>query len=425
MKKRIASLLLCLMTVFALLPTASAANEVAYANAQDVEVDGKVVRFQMYALRDERGYDTNYVKLRDVAYTLSNGPVSFDVDYDQATRTIEILTELPYSSANGSEMSAPFSGDRAYKARPTALLIDYTTVKTLDAIILTDNSGGDHTYFKLRDLGEALGFEVDWVDGRVTVDTGARTLSAAAVAMPSAIDETLELVNKERAAVGISPLALSPELNEAAQIRASELIAYYSHVRPDGRKCDTVLAEVGADKSIRLAGENIANGTMAKDAATVMSFWMNSENHRAAILNDQYDHIGIACVYSPKDPDRYYWVQVFTGPGDAPAWQPDPDRVFSTDPLIHLNMTESSHMLHGSGIVVPTVDDAWVAAHGEYTVAWSVDNTDVLSVEPASKRSTSGLYKALAVGAAKITCTVTGADGYTAEAYCYLFVLDH
>lgn len=32
----------------------------------------------------------------------------------------------------------------------------------MDAILLTDDAGSGYTYFKLRDLGEALGFTVDW-----------------------------------------------------------------------------------------------------------------------------------------------------------------------------------------------------------------------------------------------------------------------
>ena len=39
----------------------------AYASTQSVKVDGVAVEFQMYALKDEKGNDTNYVKVRDVA----------------------------------------------------------------------------------------------------------------------------------------------------------------------------------------------------------------------------------------------------------------------------------------------------------------------------------------------------------------------
>ena len=32
----------------------------------------------------------------------------------------------------------------------------------LTAFVLTDDEGGDHTYYQLRDLGKALGFNVGW-----------------------------------------------------------------------------------------------------------------------------------------------------------------------------------------------------------------------------------------------------------------------
>ena len=32
----------------------------------------------------------------------------------------------------------------------------------LESIVLTDDSGNGYTYYKLRDLGTALGFTVDW-----------------------------------------------------------------------------------------------------------------------------------------------------------------------------------------------------------------------------------------------------------------------
>lgn len=45
---------------------------------------------------------------------------------------------------------------------------------SLDSITLTDDNGGGYTYYKLRDLGTALGFEVDWTsETGITVDTPA------------------------------------------------------------------------------------------------------------------------------------------------------------------------------------------------------------------------------------------------------------
>ena len=118
---------------------------------------------------DENGGLTNYVKLRDVAHVLNSTPAKFSVGYDG---TISITTGEAYTS-NGSEMSTPYSGDRAYKPGPGAVKVNGADV-SLDAIVLTDDNGGAYTYFKLRDLGAALGFKVDWTGERgVFIETGA------------------------------------------------------------------------------------------------------------------------------------------------------------------------------------------------------------------------------------------------------------
>lgn len=132
---------------------------VAYASTQTVLLNGKSVEFQAYALKDEKGNDTNYVKLRDLAYILNGTSAQFAVEWDGA---VSVLTRQPYTP-NGSEMTTPFSGNQLY-SRPTAETWVDGWATELDAIVLTDASGGAYTYYKLRDLGEALGFLVDWSD---------------------------------------------------------------------------------------------------------------------------------------------------------------------------------------------------------------------------------------------------------------------
>ena len=168
MRKKLTAAVLALALILGMISGASAA-ELARASTQSVEVDGTPVEFQMYALVDENGGLTNYVKLRDVAHVLNSTPAKFSVGYDG---TISITTGEAYTS-NGSEMSTPYSGDRAYKPGPGAVKVNGADV-SLDAIVLTDDNGGAYTYFKLRDLGAALGFKVDWTGERgVFIETGA------------------------------------------------------------------------------------------------------------------------------------------------------------------------------------------------------------------------------------------------------------
>ena len=129
----------------------------AYASTQNVLVNGKSVEFQCYALKDLNGNDTNYVKLRDVAYALNGSSAQFNVGWDGA---VNIETGKAYA-ANGTEMSTPFSGDRAFELATGQTLVDGWDAY-LNPIVLKDDAGNGYTYYKLRDLGLTLGFQVDW-----------------------------------------------------------------------------------------------------------------------------------------------------------------------------------------------------------------------------------------------------------------------
>jgi len=133
------------------------ASGTAKASTQTVTVDGKKVEFQMYALLDANGNGTNYIKLRDMAYVLNGTRAQFSVGYDG---TISLTTGEAYEST-GTEMTTPFSGDRAYTGGAQSIKINGSNVD-MTAITLLDDAGGGYNYFKLRDLGKALGFNVGY-----------------------------------------------------------------------------------------------------------------------------------------------------------------------------------------------------------------------------------------------------------------------
>lgn len=135
--------------------------DTAHPATQTVDVDGKSMEFQCYALKDAAGNLTNYVKLRDVADALNGSAAQFEVGYYGA---VNIATGWAYTP-NGSENSTPFSGAR--ECLPTVQKVNIDgTLTNLEAFTLTDNNGGGYTYYKLRDLGNALGFKVDWTQER-------------------------------------------------------------------------------------------------------------------------------------------------------------------------------------------------------------------------------------------------------------------
>ena len=118
--------------------------------------------------------------------------------------------------------------------------------------------------------------------------------------------QVVELVNVERAKMGLPALAMNSGAQQAAQLRAAEIVEVFSHDRPDGSACYTALTEIGV--SYRAAGENIAMGYPTPEA--VVDGWMNSEGHRANILRDTFSEIGVGYVV---EDGTAYWVQMFLG----------------------------------------------------------------------------------------------------------------
>lgn len=114
------------------------------------------------------------------------------------------------------------------------------------------------------------------------------------------------LVNRDRAAYGLSELSTTAELTNAAMKRAEEAYSYFSHTRPNGTSCFTVFDEYGV--VYQYAGENLAWGQRTSEEAE--EDWMNSEGHRANILTSEFNHIGVAC-YIGTDGIKS-WVQLFS-----------------------------------------------------------------------------------------------------------------
>ncbi len=120
--------------------------------------------------------------------------------------------------------------------------------------------------------------------------------------------QVVALMNQERANAGVGGISQNASLDAVAQIRAQEIAQSFSHTRPNGTSCFTVLGENGI--AYNYAGENIAAGY--GDPASVMNGWMNSEGHRANILDGSFGQVGIGYYTDPNSGYGTYWVQIFT-----------------------------------------------------------------------------------------------------------------
>lgn len=118
--------------------------------------------------------------------------------------------------------------------------------------------------------------------------------------------QVVQLVNEERAKVGLAPLTIDAKVEAAANVRAKETMTSFSHTRPDGTSFSTALKDQSV--SYRMCGENIAYGQ--KSPEEVMKAWMNSSGHKANILNENYTTIGVGYYQSSNGTN--YWSQLFT-----------------------------------------------------------------------------------------------------------------
>ncbi|MFB7591464.1 CAP domain-containing protein [Streptomyces sp. NPDC056169] len=117
--------------------------------------------------------------------------------------------------------------------------------------------------------------------------------------------EVLRLVNVERGKVGCTPVRADAQLAALAGAFSADMAerGFFDHTDPDGA---TPWARAEQAGVTGLGGENIARGQA--DAAAVMDSWMNSDGHRANILNCDFTTLGVGVQFGDGGP---WWTQDF------------------------------------------------------------------------------------------------------------------
>ncbi len=115
----------------------------------------------------------------------------------------------------------------------------------------------------------------------------------ATMPRPDLEAQMLELVNRERAAAGLKPLAPDPDLTLVARAHSTDMFArgYFAHVSPEGLSPFDRMTEAGV--KFRTAGENLALAPTLQLAHTGL---MNSPGHRANILRPEFGRLGIGIM---------------------------------------------------------------------------------------------------------------------------------
>lgn len=116
----------------------------------------------------------------------------------------------------------------------------------------------------------------------------------------------VELVNIERAKVGLHKLSLWTELSNVAMEKSKDMATfnYFSHTSPNYGSPFDMMKSFGI--LYRAAGENIAYGQESPER--VVQAWMNSQGHKENILRPEFNRIGIGVYFNRY----YYWTQLFT-----------------------------------------------------------------------------------------------------------------
>ena len=123
--------------------TATNSNAKLMVNGVETEISGYTVN------------DSNYYKIRDVAMILRTTAARFDVAWDESLSAIAISRGMKYTIVGG-ELS---------EENGTALNVEQNSAPVYvdgeEKEMLSYNINGS-TYFKIRDIGDMVGFTVDW-----------------------------------------------------------------------------------------------------------------------------------------------------------------------------------------------------------------------------------------------------------------------
>ena len=129
-------------------------------------------------------------------------------------------------------------------------------------------------------------------------------------------EEAVRLTNDFRAENGKSYLVINNDLMAIAQARAEKMVSsgVFNHNLPDGygnwRGTAMMLGYTYLSESTM--GENMYRSKPAGGPAVAVNNWKASAGHKANLLAEKYNEIGIGYAVN-NETGQGYWVQVFAG----------------------------------------------------------------------------------------------------------------
>ena len=137
-------------------------NPTAHVSRHKVTLNGAKADLAAYTING-----SNYFKLRDLAKALKGLDSEFEVKWNAAGQRIDLTSRTAYTPVGGEQTALP-AGNKAASLTNASVYLDGKP------LFLTAYSISGNNYFKLRDLGDALGFSVDWDNATSTVTISAQ-----------------------------------------------------------------------------------------------------------------------------------------------------------------------------------------------------------------------------------------------------------
>jgi uncharacterized protein YkwD len=105
----------------------------------------------------------------------------------------------------------------------------------------------------------------------------------------------IDWTNKQRAKEGLASLKENFTLDVTAEKKAEDMLQnqYFAHESPNGAGVSDLANNSGYE--FIAIGENLAMGNFENDEVLVQA-WMDSPGHRANILNNRYQEIGVSVI---------------------------------------------------------------------------------------------------------------------------------
>ena len=126
-------------------------------SSQKLSVDGVEQSTEIYNING-----SNYFKLRDMAALLDGTGSRFSVSYDDAAKRISVTTGEAYTAVGGELSTGTDKSD-------STVMSSQSIQVNGEVMDLTAYNIGGNNFFKLRELGEALGFDVDYDEATRTM----------------------------------------------------------------------------------------------------------------------------------------------------------------------------------------------------------------------------------------------------------------